>query len=113
MRKANDSSFRDVLVSDERALNLGCPHPVARDVDDIIDAPGDPVIPVAIASTAISGEIFARIGREIGLHEAFMITKNGTHLARPRISDNQVSLASAFQYRASSIHNFRSDSEER
>ena len=62
MRKADDGGFRDLLVGNERALDLGRPHTMAGHVDYVVNAAGDPVISVGIAAAAIAGEILARIG---------------------------------------------------
>ena len=54
-------------MGDEGALDLRRAHAVARHVDHIVDAPGDPVIAVRIAARAVAGEVLAREGGEIGL----------------------------------------------
>ena len=58
VRKANDRGFRHLLMRNERAFDLGRPHPVARHIDHVVDAAGDPIISIRIATTAIAGEIF-------------------------------------------------------
>src|SRR5437660_762200 len=68
-------------------------HAVPRDVDHVIDAPGDPVIAVAVASAAVAGEILALVGREISLLEAGVIAIDGTHLPRPGFGDAEIALA--------------------
>jgi hypothetical protein len=51
----------------QRAFDLGRAHAVAGDVDHVVDPAGDPPIAVLVAAAAVAGEIFARVGREIGL----------------------------------------------
>src|SRR3546814_3944785 len=71
---------------------LGGAHAVARDVDDVIDAAGDPVIAIRVAPAAVAREIIARIGREIGLEEALVIAPHRAHLPRPAFGDAQIAL---------------------
>ena len=59
MRHADSSSLADVVVEDERSLNLGGPDAVAARVDDVVHAACDPVVPVLVASAAISSEVVA------------------------------------------------------
>jgi hypothetical protein len=56
---------------------------VAGDIDDVVDAAGNPVIIVRVAAAAIAGEIETGIGRKIGLEEALVIAPDGPHLAGP------------------------------
>ncbi len=44
---ANDGGFRDRHMSDERAFDFRRAEAVTGNIDDIIDAAGDPVIAVA------------------------------------------------------------------
>ena len=57
-------------MGDQRALDLGGAEPMAGDIDDVVDAAGDPVIAVGVAPAAVAGEIFALVGGEVGLLEA-------------------------------------------
>ena len=70
-------------MRDQRALDFGGAHAMAGDVDDVVDAAGDPVIAVGVAAAAVAGEVLAGIGREIGLLEALMVAVDRAHLARP------------------------------
>ncbi len=84
---------------------------MARDVDDVIDPAGDPVIAVGIALAAISGEVLAGIGCEIGLEEAFVITPDCAHLARPAVGNAKVAFAGAFQRFAFAIDDLGFDAK--
>src|SRR3546814_5099754 len=64
VREADDRGLGDILVQHERAFDFGGAHAVARDVDDVVDAPGDPPIAFGIAAAAVAGEIFSFV--EIG-----------------------------------------------
>jgi hypothetical protein len=46
---------------------------MAGDVDDVVDAAGDPVIAIGIAPAAVAGEVLALVGREIGLLETDVV----------------------------------------
>ena len=46
VRIANDRGFRDLGMCHQRALNLGSAKAVTGNVDDIVDAAGDPVVAV-------------------------------------------------------------------
>jgi hypothetical protein len=68
---------------------------VAGDVDHVIHPAGDPVIAILVAAAAVTGEVLAAIGGEIGLEEALMIAPDGAHLPRPALRDHKVALRGA------------------
>ena len=74
----------------EGRFHLGRAHTVAGHVQQIVDASGDPVVAVGIAAAAVAGEVFALVGREIGLHEALVVAIDRAHLARPGIDDTEL-----------------------
>src|SRR6202043_485086 len=74
---ADHGGFRHLGMRDQRAFDFGGAHAMAGDVDDVIDAAGDPVIAVGVAAAAIAGKIFALVGREIGLFEAGVVAIHG------------------------------------
>src|SRR3546814_13948703 len=88
-------------------------HAVARDVDDVVDATGDPVVAVGVAPAAGTAEVLAGIGREVGLHEALMVAVDRAHLARPGVGDAEVALGGAFELLALGIDDDGSHAEER
>src|SRR3546814_8406854 len=69
VRVADDGRLGDLCVGDQRALHLGGAHAVARDVDDVVDATGDPVVAVGVAPAAVTAEVLAGIGREVRSEE--------------------------------------------
>src|SRR6202000_193499 len=87
---SDPGGFRHLLTRPQRALDSGGAHAVAGDVDDVVDAAGDPVIAVGVAAAAVAGEVLALVGREIGLLEAGVIAIDRAHLSRPRARDTQV-----------------------
>src|SRR5262245_27261632 len=74
-------------MCDERAFDLGVTEPVARDIDDIVDATGDPVIAVFVAAATISCKILAGIGLEVCVDEPLMVAVHRAHLSRPRVGN--------------------------
>src|SRR5687768_14444908 len=97
MRIADHGGFRDLRMCDEGALDLGGAHTVAGDVDDVVDAPGDPPIAIDVAAAAVAGEIFALEGGEISFDEARVIAIDGAHHPRPGIEDDEIALRLAFK----------------
>ena len=97
VRIADDRGFRHLRVRDERRFDFRRAHAVAGDVDHVVDAAGDPVVAVLVAPAAVAGEVLARRGGEIGLHEALVVAVDGAHLAGPGIGDDEVALAAALQ----------------
>ena len=83
MRIADNSGFSDLWMGDKRGFDLGGSHAVARHIQNIIHAPGDPEIAVFIAARTIAREIATREGGEIGFNESLMVTIDGPHLPRP------------------------------
>ena len=57
VREADDRGLGDGLVRDQRALDLGGAQAVARDVEHVVDAAGDPVVAVLVAAAAVAGEV--------------------------------------------------------
>ncbi|PAV93586.1 hypothetical protein WR25_14100 [Diploscapter pachys] len=89
MRHADDRGLRHRLMQHQRALDFGSAHPVTADVDDVIDAAGDPIVTVRVTAAAVSGEIAALVGGEIGLEEPLGIAPHAAHLTRPAFGDAQ------------------------
>src|SRR3546814_11032350 len=92
----------DVCSSDlQGAFHLCSAHAVAGDVDDVVDASGDPVVAVGVAPAAVAGAVHPGIGREIGLHEAIVVTVDRAHLPRP----GQIGSASCRERVCPSVYN--------
>ena len=90
-------------MRDQRALDFGGAHAVAGDVDDVVDAAGDPVVAVVVAAAAVAGEVLAGIGLEVGVDETLVIAEHGAHLAGPGIGDAEIAGCRAFQHLALGI----------
>jgi len=89
VRIADDCRFRDRLVSDQCAFDLGRSHAMAGHVEHVIDAPGDPVVAVFVSACAVAREVAALEGAEIGLNESFVVTIDRAHLAGPAVENDQ------------------------
>ena len=59
VRIADDRRLGDLRMRDERAFDLRRAEPVARHVDHVVDAAGDPVVAVRVAAAAVAGEVGA------------------------------------------------------
>ena len=77
-------------MRDQSAFDLGGAHAVTGHVDDVIDAAGDPVVAVLVAAAAVTREVVAFEGREVGLHEARMVANTVRDLAGPAIGDDRL-----------------------
>src|ERR1700752_3152463 len=99
-------------MCDQRTFNLRSAHTMAGDVDDIVDAPGDPVIAVLIAPTAVAGEVLALVGREVGLLEAGVVAIDGAHHAGPGPGDAEIAGGLAVKHLAFGVDDLRHHAEE-
>src|SRR6201999_596202 len=93
-------------------FDLGGAKPVAGDVEHVVDPAGGPIIAVLVAAAAVASEIFAFVGREIGLHEAVVIAIDGAHLPGPTTSEAEVAGSGALQHLALVVDQFRNHAEE-
>ena len=90
MREADHRGFGDRLVQHEGAFHFGRAHAVPRDVHHVVDASGDPVVAVRVASRAVAGEVEALVGSVVGVDHPLMVAVDRADLARPRCRDDQV-----------------------
>src|SRR5690606_6574603 len=72
-------------------------HAVARDIDHVVDAAGDPVVSVLVSARAVARAVLAGELAEIGLEEPRVVAIDGAHLARPGVGDDQRAFAGAFE----------------
>ena len=93
VREAHHRGLGHLRMRHQRAFHFRGAHAMARHVDHVIDAAGDPVIAVLIAPRAVAGEIQALEGGEIGLHEPLVVAEHGAHHAGPGIREAQIALA--------------------
>ena len=101
MRKTNDRGFGHLGVQNQRALDLGRAHAVARDIDHVIDAASDPIVSILVAPTAVARKIVALVLLEIGLLKTLVVAVHRAHLPWPRSAHGQdASDAVAFYLRA-------------
>ena len=111
--KPDHGGLGDVVVRDQRALDLGGAEAVAADVDDVVDAAGDPVVAVLVAAAAVAGEVEAGEGAEVRLAEAIRVAVDAAHDSRPGRDEAEVAGAGAFEHLALVVHHHRLDAEER
>ena len=73
VRIADHGGLGHLGMRDQRQFHLRRAEPVARHVDHVVDAAGDPVVAVLVAPAAVAGEVHALVGGEVGLHEALVV----------------------------------------
>src|SRR5581483_2773687 len=71
VRHANNRCLRNRGMPTNRPLNLRGADPVTRNIDHVIHTASDPVIPVFITTTAVTGEILTGIQSKVGLTKTF------------------------------------------
>ena len=82
---ADHRRLGDVLVGDDRRLDLGGREPVAGDVDDVVDAPDHPEVAVRVAARGVADEVgLAAEAPEVGLDEALVLLVERAQHRRPR-----------------------------
>ncbi|MNH02942.1 hypothetical protein D3C79_621900 [compost metagenome] len=96
MRNADYRRFGDFRMRDQRRFDFCGAQTVPGNVQHVIDTAGDPVIAIFVTACAVTAEVHAFKGREVGLLEAVMVTVQSSSLAWPRIGDHQVAFGSAF-----------------
>ena len=112
MWEADDGSFRDRRVRDERAFDFGRAHAVAGHVNHVVYSTGDPVIPVLVAAASVAGKVKTGIGAEVGFFESFVLPINGSHDAGPWFRDAEHSGAGAWNLFALGIEQSWLDAKE-
>ena len=70
-------------MRNQRAFHFSGAETVTGNIDDIVNATGDPVIAVLVAASAVAGEVLAGIGLEVSVDETLVIAEYGAHLAGP------------------------------
>src|SRR5690606_9055487 len=86
---------------------------MARDIEHVVDASGDPVVTVLVAPCAVAGEVHAWEGREVGLDEPIVRTVDSAHLTRPAIRYHEFPLACSLEHLALVVDDCGLDAEER
>ena len=80
---ADDRGLGDLGVGDEGTFDLGGAEPMAGDVDHVIDASGNPVIAIFVATRAVARKIKIVKGRKVGVDKAAMVAIDRAHLPGP------------------------------
>src|SRR5687767_4998257 len=53
------------------------------DVQDVVDAPSDPVVAIRVTATTVTGEVQPREAREVGVAKTSVIPEQRARLPRP------------------------------
>src|SRR5262245_52626400 len=100
-------------MRNECAFDLRRAETMSSDVDDIVDAAGDPVVAVFVATAAVAREVFAGIGLEVGIDEALVVAVDRAHLSGPRVDDAEIAARCAALNAAFGIEDCRRRPERR
>ena len=91
---ADHRRLGDVVVGDDRRLDLGGREPVAGDVDDVVDPPDHPEVAVGVAAGGVADQVaLDPEALEVGLDEALVLVVEAAQHARPRPLQDQQALA--------------------
>mmetsp|Transcript_143745 Transcript_143745/g.460062 ORF Transcript_143745/g.460062 Transcript_143745/m.460062 type:complete len:247 (-) Transcript_143745:1199-1939(-) len=83
---ADDRRLRHAGIGHERGLHLGGADVVAAHDDDVVDAPGDPIVAIGIPSGAVAGQVVAG-EREVSLPEALGVAPDSAEHGGPGVLD--------------------------
>ena len=86
---------------------------MARYVQNVVHAAGDPEVAIFIATSAVAAEIHIFEGGEVGLFKALVVAEQGSRLSRPGVGDGQVTFGRALQRSAFIVDQHRLHAEER
>mmetsp|Transcript_36706 Transcript_36706/g.86599 ORF Transcript_36706/g.86599 Transcript_36706/m.86599 type:complete len:397 (-) Transcript_36706:816-2006(-) len=85
VRHAHHRRLHAGRVQHEGRLDLGGAQPVAAHVEHVVDAAGDPVVPIGVALAAVAREVLTAVRLEVGLEVARVVAVDRARDARPRL----------------------------
>ena len=109
---ADHGRFSNFGVQHQRAFHFGSAHAVSGDIKHIVDASGDPVVAILIATGAVAGKVVAGEGTEIGIDKPLVIAVDGANLARPAGLNRQHTLYRALELIALLVEQHWLDTKE-
>ena len=83
VRITDNCGLRQLSVRYEGRFDFCGSHPVSGYVDNVVNAAGDLIVAVFVSPAAVTGEVFARELREVGVEDPFGIAVYAHHLSRP------------------------------
>ena len=87
---ANDGGLGDGGVLNEDGFEFSGADAVTRDVDDVVDAAGDPEVAVLVADGAVARDVlFAAPAVPVGVHVALFGAADTRRDAGPRLTDRE------------------------
>ena len=96
VRLADDSSFGDKRMTDQRRFHFHGAEAMAADVHHVVDAAQDPIIAIVIATGGVAGEIGSRHACPVLFLEAIGVAPNVANHAGPGAPQNQKAFAARF-----------------
>ena len=110
---SHNSSFTDGWMTHQCAFHFNCAEPMSRNIDHVVDASHDPVVPIIILPGIVASQINPGDSRPILLDESFFITIDATKHAWPRIADAQHAAMVIFHGISSFVDNLWHDAGQR
>mmetsp|Transcript_77978 Transcript_77978/g.215634 ORF Transcript_77978/g.215634 Transcript_77978/m.215634 type:complete len:267 (-) Transcript_77978:1423-2223(-) len=86
---ADHCRLRGPRMSNQGMLDLRAADAVAGDIDDVIHAAGDPIVPVLVADATVAGEVEAWVGPKVGVQHPLVIPIDCAEHRGPRLGENQ------------------------
>ena len=112
VRVAHHGGFRHRLVQHQGAFDFRRAETVARHIQHIVNAAGDPIVAILVPAGAVASEVLAGEGLEIGVYETLMVAVEGAHLAGPGALQAQRPRRRPLQLPALVIHDARLHAEK-
>src|SRR5689334_6192236 len=86
----DDRRLADLVVADERALDLHGREAVAADVDHVVHAPEDPEVALLVAPRAVAGEVHRLELAPVAVDVALRVAPDAAQHRRPGLAQHEV-----------------------
>ena len=108
-----DGRLGDLLVVDERRLDLDRRDAVARDVHHVVDAPEQPEVAVRVDAGTVAGEVDVPVLRPVRVAVARVVAVDAAQHRRPRPLQHEVAAAARADLLAGLVVDRGLDARER
>ena len=88
--RADDRRLGNRFVCDQRAFDFGGSQPMARNIEDVIDATNDPEVAILVSPRAVAGEIAALDFAPVLLLEPSVVAVNRSQHRWPWFADDEL-----------------------
>ena len=108
-----DGSLGDVVVVDERRLDLDRRDAMAGDVHHVVDAAEQPEVAVLVDARAVAGEVDVAVARPVRVDVAVVLLVEAAQHRGPRLAQHEVAAAARADLLAGLVVDRRIDAGER